>query len=602
MYRNTGLPRDLSVDPEEMMRAQKRAARTRLLVVLVVLVVLAGAGVGGFFVLQARQKKQVKVAYGKFATCVVGDPLGAEKAGVRFRRLQIAELQEPIDKRAWPAICAPSTHAFAEAVKDVAGSPELVAATEKLAKALAPPNNLKGEMGPLVDDVFARAKAAGLDAERTPSPETAPAPVKIPVLADLPKEARFISPQTTLAGVHLPLATEPTLRVVVDEKDSAIGPVACSLAPGESVIACRKIPAPAAGASPALRMWGTTEPKAHVHAFAGDRGKSGIYDAVTGARRVEKLEYGAYGASALDDGSFAYLVWNDKPAGTNLVVLSPDGKAKTTKVVDRKESGNPYYSSAIFWSDVVYKQVKKGERKIRLIARAIDPAARTEKTVIGPVQEIGLVDEVGQIEGGLEEEPHMTACRSGKTEIIRAKGWENTFLYFKRDSWSTAVTALGQGGLLTCGEGTAAITKTWGGLTPRFKGGVTFDECTVSECKQQVIAWNKVLGENEELLPRDPKSFTAIELGGKLLVVWASLDAGVRMRVGRPEALTATPDTLLLDDHVREGSYRGESAIVGIQLLPYDKRAIMLLSTVEGVFAFVVDGDGKSTPLATRLE
>jgi hypothetical protein len=291
------LPQDLSVDPEEMMRAQKRAARTRLVVVLVVLAVLAGAGVAGFFVLQMRQKKQVKVAYGKMATCVVGEPLGAEKASLRFRRLQIAELAEPVDKRAWPAVCESVTHAFAEAVKDVAGNAELIAATEKLAKALIPPNNLKGDIGPLVDDVFTRAKASGLDAERTPNPETAPAPVKIPLLADFPKEARFVSPQTTLAGVHLPLATEQTLRIVVDEKDSPIGPVTCAVAPTDAVVACRKIPAPAAAASPALRMWGTTDPKAHVMAFAGDRGKSGIYDAVTGARRVEKLEYGAYGAS-----------------------------------------------------------------------------------------------------------------------------------------------------------------------------------------------------------------------------------------------------------------------------------------------------------------
>ena len=91
-------------------------------------------------------------------------------------------------------------------------------------------------------------------------------------------------------------------------------------------------------------------------AFAGDRGKSGIYDTETGARVVEKLEYGAYGASSFDDGSIAYLVWNDKPPATNVAIVR-DGKTKETKVVDRKESGNPYYSSALFWKWIDYKQV-----------------------------------------------------------------------------------------------------------------------------------------------------------------------------------------------------------------------------------------------------
>ena len=42
-YRESGETRDLSVDPEDILAAQKRASRKRLLVVAIVLVVLGEA-------------------------------------------------------------------------------------------------------------------------------------------------------------------------------------------------------------------------------------------------------------------------------------------------------------------------------------------------------------------------------------------------------------------------------------------------------------------------------------------------------------------------------------------------------------------------------
>jgi len=416
-------------------------------------------------------------------------------------------------------------------------------------------------------------------------------------------KARFVSPQTTLAGLHASPFTDTTLRLIVDEQDSAIGPVVCALAPGESELACAKIPGPAAQASPALRMWGTTNDKAHVLAFAGDRGKSGIYDAVTGARIVDKLEYGAYGATSLANGGLAYLGWNDKPPSTHVAIVGKDGTAKTTKIVDRSESGNPYYSSTIFWEWVAYKQVRKGAEGIRLVVRALDPAGLS----VGLPVDIGRIDEVGHIEGGSEEEPHLTACRSGSTTVLRAKGWNDTFLYFQfqRVSWSTAVTAKGQHGVLTCGDNTATITKTWGDRVgaQRFRGGAVVTECTVSECKEHVVDIGKVLGSNEDLTPREKKSLAALDVGGKLLVVWSAGDrAGVRMRIGAPDQLATAPETLLLDDHIRDGVYRDESTLVGLSLLPFGKSAVLLLGTIDGVYAFIVGSEGKLSPLPTHLE
>ena len=612
-YRESGETKDLSIDPEEILAAQKRASRRRLAVVAVVLVVLGASVAGALFVLQARAKKAVKVAYGRFAMCTVGQPLGAnEKASLRVRAAQLVAMSTPkeqrmsdVGKEAWPTRCSPLTQAFAATVRDNDGNAELVAATEKLGKALATETAFSTDLGPLVDDVFAKAKASSLDGERETDVTAPPTVAKAATLAMLPREARLVSPQTTLAGVHASPFTDTTLRFIVDEKDSPVGPVSCAIAPGEKEISCARIPAPAAQASPALRMWGTTNDKAHALAFAGDRGKSGIFDAVTGARIVDKLEYGAYGATSLADGALAYLVWNEKPPSTNIAIVGKDSKSKSTKVVDRSESGNPYYSSAIFWEWIAYKQVRKGADGIRLVVRSLENRAQDGASLIGPPVDIGRIDEVGHIEGGTEEDPHLTACRNGTTMVLRAKGRNDTFLYFKRDTWSAAIAAHGQHGVLTCGDNTATITKTWGDRVgaQRFRGGAVVTECTVSGCKEHIVDIDKVLGSNDDLTPREKKDLRAIDVGGKLLVVWSAGDrGGVRMRVSAPKQLATAPETILLDDHIRDDTFRDESTLVGLELLPFGKNAVLLLGTIEGVYAFLVDAEGKLSALPTRMQ
>ena len=40
---------------------------------------------------------------------------------------------------------------------------------------------------------------------------------------------------------------------------------------------------------------------------------------------------------------------------------------------------------------------------------------------------------------------------------------------------------------------------------------------------------------------------------------------------------------------------------MGFELLPFGKSAVLLLGTVDGVYAFIVSSDGKLAPLPTRL-
>ena len=111
-----------------------------------------------------------------------------------------------------------------------------------------------------------------------------------------------------------------------------------------------------------------------------------------------------------------------------------------------------------------------------------------------------------------------------------------------------------------------------------------------------------MLASNDDLTPREKKGVGAIDVGGKLLVVWSAGDrGGLRMRIGAPDQLATAPETILLDDHIRDGVYREESTLVGFELLPFGKKAVLLLDTVEGVFGFVVDAEGKLAALPTRM-
>lgn len=159
--------------------------------------------------------------------------------------------------------------------------------------------------------------------------------------------------------------------------------------------------------------------------------------------------------------------------------------------------------------------------------------------------------------------------------------------------------------MLTCGENTATITKTWGDRVgaQRFRGGAVVTECTVSECKEHIVDIDKMLAQNDDLAPRERKNLRAIDVGGKLLIVWSAGDnGGVRMRVGAADQLANAPETILLDDHIRDGAYRDESTLVGLELLPFGRSAVLLLGTVDGVYAFLAEADGKLSPLPSRLK
>jgi hypothetical protein len=603
-YRHDGRPADLTVDPEEMLAAQRRSTKKKLVGVGIAVVVLAGAGGASAVYVARKARAEIQLAFDRTATCLVGGA-PTDAPGARVRNSQLVAMSVPELKRSspelgpWPGRCAARTHALAEAVKSGGGSAALAEAAEKLGKGVGLGDSVTADLAPLVDNLFKAAAAEKLTAAPAADVPPPPVPAQPMTLATLPKEARLFGGPLALSSVFRQPFGDGSIRFVVDDKDFAWGPLACELTDGAHAISCAKIPAPAAALSPALRFWGTTSPKAKPFVFAGDRGKAGIFRSDTGARVVDKLEYGAYGASALDDGSLGYLVWNDKPPATHFVRVAPDGARKESLVVARKESGNPYYSSSIFWSYVAYKSVKKDSEGIRLVVREIEAAG-----TLGAPVDVGRIDEVGQIEGGEKEEPHLTACRSGDTTVIRAKGWRNTFITFLvAGKWTAPVEAPGLGGQLQCRPGEAIVSRVWGGTVGSgYKGGVDLRRCTVSGCDDRSVVVHKALGDNKDVLPRDAKDVKAVDVDGKVLLVWSAGDrGGLRMRLAQPQELAGAADEVLYDDHIKDGAFRDESTMVGFDVWPTAHGALLLIGTTAGVYAYVLDANGKRTPATSAL-
>jgi hypothetical protein len=612
-YRTSGEARDLAIDPEEILRAQRRALRRRLVAIAVAVVLIGAAATAFVLAIESRGREAARMAYGQLDACLFGDR-GEEKPSARVRNLQLKAMSTPPDKRlaaeasdAWPLRCSAPAHRFAEALRQTGKKPELSAAAEKLGKALASDAAYSADLSALVDDLHARAAAeafdrgdqGGDDLTRTP-------PAATPMtLATLPEDARLVAPQTTLSGVHVSPFADHVLRLVVDERDLPTGPVACAMARADEALICTRIPRPASQLTPALRPWGTTAEKTRPFVFAGDRGKAGVFDAAKGTRVVEKLEYGAYGASALEDGSLAYLVWNDRPPGTHLVRIAPDGARSETRIVARSESGNPYYSTSILWDFVAYKQVRKDSDGIRLMVRELGPAGGA-----GPPVDIGRIDEVGHIEGG-SEEAHLTGCRNGRTVAIRAKGWQNTYLSFRSPlfagGWSAPVESRGLRGALTCGEvDEATVTRVRGRRSgSRFKGAIEQSVCNASGCSEKSVDVGAMLAHAEDVMPREEKDIRAIDLGGRLLIIWSAGDAGgIRMRLAPIDRIAGEQDSVIFDDRVRDGVYTTESTVIGFELLPGARGAVLLLGTVDGVYAFSIDpqrAEKVPAPLPTRL-
>ncbi len=622
-YRDPG-PDPLAVDPEVLVAAQARQ-RKRAALALVAVVIVAGAAVTIGSVVSAKQDaKDSEEAVAKLATCLLADPASAEPPAKVVRAIQVAELHRPSATDRWPLRCGGHARGLADHAKR-RGLAGLAEASTKLGHALDAPDSYATDLQPLTARVFDEIEKAKIPRRLAAGVTRAPAPGPHLVLSTLPDSARLLPPGTMMRAVHPAAFPSQPLRLVFDEEGLATGPLACRLDAKAKTLLCHKVTGAAAAKSPSLRLWGTTaSPEQAPLLFAGNRGTFGIYRSDTGAQVVEKLKNGSYGASLMDDGSFAYLDWNDKAPQIRLFRGVPGGPFEETKLLDRKDTGNPYYATAMFFGTFLYKS-RNQDDGIHLMARRIEGARDRQLATVGPPVDVGRIGEVGRIEGSEGEEPHLVACRPGERDrvdggggaagrapiAIKAKGWDHSYITFMTSGespgdppkFSPPVASSVLWGDLYCRGGEAVLVANEGESAPSgFWPSVVVSRCSASGCKDTTMAFKKAIGQDPLLAPSSKQDVRAVELAGKLLFVWRSTAGGLRMRLGPAEQLASAEERVLFDDHAHEDGYRAEPTLLEFNLLSTGAEAVALLNTTKGLYGFLVDATGERSPLTMKID
>lgn len=582
--------------------AQAQKTRTRMVLALIGGAVVVG-GIGLVVMTSRGAHAATQKSWSELSGCALGEPLGPnERASVRARGIQLAVLGVPPEKRVgtndegWPGRCATYANAVAESLKSTDDSSPLLQSATKLADALkVGPTN--PTLGTALDDAWRDADKMSLNAIAATGVTAPPKPITAMTVEKLPLDSRILNEPFSLGSLSIEPTPSTTLRFLIDEKDVKSGPTLCEMPPNSKSIICKKIPAPAATFSPALRLWGTTEDGAAPLVFVGDHGRDGIFRADTGAVVEEKLQYGAYGIDARKDGSYAMLNWKDPSPETRLQVVGTDSgnqrSRKETALFDREKTGNPYYNTALFWDYVINKQYVPGHTDdgIQLFVRTIAP----DGSVSAPI-DVGTVGQYSLVEGG-DEPPHIRGCKAGDSLVIRVKGANREyFSFFSNGKWTQPVEADSLGGDLVCRVNEALVTGV--DMPSEKKGDVYRTRCDASSCKTDVVQMADLFSHNDDIWPASTTAIHAADVGGKVAVVWqAGQLGGLRVRVGSADLLARAEDVVVFDDRMQDGVLKPDSTLLETNILSHGDTTLLFIRVVPGVFVFKVEASGALTPV-----
>lgn len=583
--------------------AEQKKRRLRMLAGGAVVAVVAVGGILAFNAQQERKAdERIAHAFGALSRCLLGPPLEAgETPSLRLRRVQLKASTLTDEQRAadggprWPEGCGTYALQLDEALRDAGrgkGDKDLAHAAAALGKLLKDGNAASADLTAPVDALWSLAPLENVQA--APAVEVPAAPVRAdPLDADALGRG---TPLTQKAFSFKAVYTEPhpglDLRVLVDDQGAAGAPFVCTVRRAEAGARCAPLPASIAASKQGLRLLGTADDGAAPLVFAGSRGSEGIYRADTG-EQVER--YYAYGGYSAADGFSAVLGWREKEKELVASRKLPGGTTTQTKIDPPFRTGNPYYSAQMLWDGVMLRGVTKDNRR-RLFALGV---ARSGAVVGEPV-DIGELAEPGLIQGGLDEPPHITGCKTAEAMVVRVKGYDNDFMSFRLGAkWSEPISPELTGGTLSCSKTTATVTRVEpAGDASSHKTSIRQAHCTSAGCKRQVMRMEQLLHHHLEFAPKEGH-VDGVDVGGKLLVVWAAGErGGVRMRLAPIETIASAPDVILYDDMLRDGKVGTLSTLFDLKLFSREGFALLILSTVTGVHGLRIDADGKVTPLA----
>lgn len=593
----TQAPAD-SLDAIALDRRKRR--RTLLIGGGALLLVVGGGGFGLLRWQDAAATARVNGAWSAFSRCMIGPPLEpGESASRRFRSLQLATMNLPDDQRApaegkpWPDRCANLGHAVQEALHAAGRADrdrkDLAHWAEALAKQLKEKEPCSADLTEPIESAWLEASEARVSL--VPAIQVAP-----PLVAATPLSSDALASVEPLSKSAFPLKaahTDPhpglVMRLLVEEKDVPRSPFLCTF-PAAGAPRCAALPKAISGSRHGLRLLGTADDDAEPLVFAGNRGGDGVFRADSGEQVESIYSYGGY---ATKDGRSAVLGWNEAKRELRLTRKAGGGARVQETIEPEFRVGNFYYSSQILWDQVLLRGVTKEDER-RLFALKVGWSGAP-----GEPLDVGELPEAGLITGAADEPPHIGGCRTAEATVVRVKGYDNDFMTFQVGGrWTKPVSPELTGGTLSCRKAEAAITRLeLAGADAAHRTSITQSRCTSAGCRATSVRMEQLIGMRLHLVPKE-SHVDAVELDGKLLVVWAAGDrGGVRMRLAPAEQIAVAPDVVIYDDLVKDGRVQKLSTLFDLRLFSREGFAVLLLSTVQGVHALRVAPDGKVTPL-----
>lgn len=569
------------------MEPQPKSSRGK---VVVAVAVLAALGVGGAVFLARADAKAKRAAidgaWGKATRCLLGAaPKDGREAMQRARAHQLAVIGKPQTDAAgaWPARCEEPARAVQKALLDGAAvlpkSEKLRTAIEAMLKEIHGSAGAEPIAGP-IGAVFVEGIALGLTgvAGDGPAPPKASA---VPAAFELPKEAKVGGVGARLANVHVSPMRGDVLVFTVEGEGGGAPTVCTSTA---TKLACKpaneKVPA-------AAHPFGSADETAPVLLFAGGfHGDGGIYRADTGELVRKQALVGAH---VDKDGGLTTVSWDEKAEAVHL--LGPATGGKDVVVANRKDD-HLHRLGVTYAFGELFLERWDPELGHALFARAFPPGKIGEGKPDDA--EVGHVVPLFSLTG---ETPRHSACRFGGATVLRVAGGANESIAFHLDGrWFPPRTVAGVGGTLSCTASDAYVTR----VVDLDGPGVSAWHCTVTKCEPWRIALREAMKSELPIAPAKVKDVQALEMGGKLGVVYRGGDqGGLRLRIARPEEFSGGSDTLLFDD-LRDESGASASTLRDFRLLPGKNHALLLLQTTAGVHAFRLLPNGAAAPVVVE--
>jgi hypothetical protein len=587
-----------------------RPKRGRAVIGVAAVGVAIAAGVGVLaWRSEVESREREATAWGNLSRCLVGEPLAAgEKPSLRARKIQLRAVAEPWENRPasdgdpWPARCSAPALALHETLKGTGRLEKDGASLGKAAEAFG--KKLKENLKPSVDIVealdriFAEAETIKLVGKPAADAKAPPAPIEAMTLDALEAATPLVKRSFPLDTVFSERVPAGTLRLIATSKDLPGGPLVCSFPEGAPSGRCDAPPPSVLAISKDLRLLGSAEDDAPTLLFADKRGDGGIFRADSGEKVGAVFSYGGFSRK---DGFVTALGWDDNADKKKPFLLYRQTKGGAPKEDRFKLEGVTWAlnDAALLWDHMVWERWdgKKGER--RLFAKKLDesgdPAA--DPTDVGKLWDYERISDYGKAEDTIR------GCKTKEALVVLVHGYARDSVAFRlADRWVEPLQLAGRGGALTCRGTEATETR----IDP-LRGEASWpeqirqDRCTPAGCQQKTVGVAELMKKLGELRPGDQRNIGAVDLDGKLLVVWiAGSHGGVRMKLAPIDQIAAAPDTVLIDDMTRGGQVGHARQLNDIRLFARAGYAVLLVGTPAGVFARSIDPNGKVSPIPVK--